>query len=412
MALYTIITIIICLAALFAFIIVKYTKLPVTIGIMILTIIVSLVLVILNRVLEPFSTNGIKQAIAALDFHDLLLNRMLGFLLFAGAIHINARDLKRQSLPIVALASVGTVISTFLVAALTYFLFFSFSLNVSFIYCLLFGALISPTDPIAVLGILKQTKIPASLEMKISGESLFNDGVALVIFTVLYEVALSGTAHLTASGIAWLFIKEAGGGLLFGVALGYAGYFFTKLINHYSVEVLITVAMVMGGYELANYLHVSGALAIVVAGIITGNQLRNKAASATTRDYLSKFWELIDEILNVVLFMLIGLEMLIIPVADLTIWLGCMAIIVVLLARYVSVGISVLLFKKVFSFEKNAVPILTWGGLRGGLSVAMALSLADSMYKNQFLLITYIIVVFSIVVQGLTIGRFARKLSE
>lgn len=411
MALYTVITIIICLASLFAFIIVKYTKLPLTIGIMILTIAVSLVLVILNRWLGAFSTTGIKEAIEALDFHDLLLNRMLGFLLFAGAIHIDARNLKKQSLPIIALATVGTIISTTLVAVFTFLLFILFHFDVPFIYCLLFGALISPTDPIAVLGILKLIKIPASLEMKISGESLFNDGVALVIFTVLYEIALSGTSGITVSGITLLFIQEAGGGLLFGMALGYAGYFITKQINHYSVEVMITVAIVMGGYELASYLHISGALAMVTAGIITGNQLKNKAASATTQDYLNKFWELLDDILNVVLFMLIGLEMLIIPVSGLIIGLGVIAIGIVLAARYISVAISVILFKKIVSFEKNVVLILTWGGLRGGLSVAMALSLTDSMYKNQFLLITYIIVIFSIVVQGLTIGKVARKLA-
>ena len=412
MPLYTIFTYIICLAALFAYIVKKFTKLPATIGIMIITMLASVALVLLNRFITPFSTDSIKSAIASLDFHDLLLNKMLGFLLFAGAIHINANDLKQQRLPIIALATAGTVISTLLVATFTYFLFMLFGIGIPFIYCLLFGSLISPTDPIAVLGILKQVKIAPSLEMKISGESLFNDGVALVIFTVIYEVALSGADQMTFSGVSLLFLKEAGGGLLFGFLIGYAGYYLNKSIDSYGVEVLITVAIVMGGYEFANYIHISGALAMVVAGLITGNKVKNHALSNETRDYLGKFWELIDEILNAVLFMLIGLEMLIIPIDQDIVGLGLIAIVIVLVSRYISVGLSVFFFKRMISFEKNSVKILTWGGLRGGISVAMALSLATTMYKNQFLAITYIIVVFSIVVQGLTIGKVAKRLSS
>ncbi len=411
MTLYTLISIVICLAAMFAYLIAKYTKLPTTIGVVMLTLLVSVVMIILNRVSYSVYIENIKTAVAALDFHDLLLNKMLGFLLFAGAIHVNASDLKKQSLPIVALASVGTVISTILVSTFIYYLFIFFHHPVPFIYCLLFGSLISPTDPIAVLGILKQAKIPTTLEMKITGESLFNDGVALVIFTLIYEVAVSGAEHVTAGNVLLLFLKEAGGGILFGIALGYAGYYLNMSINNYSVEVLITVAIVMGGYELASYLHISGPLAMVVAGIITGNRVKQKAMSDITRDYLEKFWGLIDEILNVILFMLIGMEMLIVPIDIIIVWIGLIAIVVVLLSRYISVGISVLLFKRIIAFEKNVISILTWGGLRGGLSVAMALSLDNDMYRNRFVAITYIIVIFSIVVQGLTIGKVARKLS-
>ncbi len=411
MTLYTILTIIICISSLFAFVIAKYTKLPTTIGVMIITLLVSLVAVILNRSVLPFSTNGIKNAIAVIDFHDLLLNRMLGFLLFAGALHINIKDLKKQSLPVILLASGGVIVSAFVVGVLTYYLFQLFQFNVPLIYCLLFGTLISPTDPIAVLGVLKNANIPKALELKISGESLFNDGMALVMFTLLYEVALSGTDHLSFSSVSLLFLQEAGGGLLFGFLLGYAGYFLNKSIDNYGVEVLITVAMVMGGYELANYLHLSGALAMVTAGIITGNQAKREAMSDITRDYLGKFWDLLDEILNAILFVLIGLEMLIIPVTKGIVGLGLIAIVIVLAARYISVGVFVFALKKMIPFEKNTVQILTWGGVRGGISVALALSLADSMYKNEFLAITYIIVVFSIVVQGLTIGKVAKKLT-
>ena len=411
MTVYTILCIIITLAALFAYVIARFTKLPTTIGVMMVTLLVSVIAVILNESVVPFTTDSMKDAIASLDFHDLLLNRLLGFLLFAGALHINLNDLKKQGLPVAALASAGTLISTFMVGLLMFLLFNLFKVDVPLVYCFLFGALISPTDPIAVLGALKDANIAKSLELKISGESLFNDGMALVLFTLLYEVAKMGTDHLTVGGVLLLFLKEAGGGIAFGFALGYAGYFLNRSINNYGVEVLITIAIVMGGYELANYLHISGPLAMVVAGLITGNPAKNEAMSDNTRDYLVKFWDLLDQILNAILFMLIGLEMLIVPISLSTLGFGLMAIVVVLIARYISVGISVFAFKRILQFEKNTVQILTWGGIRGGISVALALSLADDMHKNQFLAITYIIVVFSIVVQGLTIGKVAKKLS-
>lgn len=411
MTVYAILCIIITLTALFAYIIARFTKLPTTIGVMMVTLLISVIAVILNESVVPFTTDGIQRAVTSLDFHDLLLNRLLGFLLFAGALHINLSDLKKQGLPVAALASAGTLISTFVVGILMYFLFSLFNAAVPFVYCLLFGALISPTDPIAVLGVLKSAGIAKSLELKISGESLFNDGMALVLFTLLYDVAQMGTYHLTAGGVALLFLQEAGGGIAFGFLLGYTGYFLNKSIDNYGVEVLITIAIVMGGYELASQLHISGPLAMVVAGLITGNQAKKEAMSGNTRDYLGKFWDLLDQILNAILFVLIGLEMLIIPVSVSIFGFGLIAIPVVLIARYISVGLSVFAFRKIIRFEKNTVQILTWGGIRGGISVALALSLADDMYKNQFLAITYIIVVFSIVVQGLTIGRVAKKLS-
>lgn len=411
MELYSIISIVISLAALFAYSVAKFTSLPTTIGIMILTMVFSLLLVLASHVFDISALHKTMEAVSALNFRDLLLNRMLGFLLFAGAIHVNSNELKKQRLPIIALASVGTVLSTLLVGFFTYYLFVLFNHPVAFIYCLLFGSLISPTDPIAVLGILKQAKIPASLEMKITGESLFNDGIALVIFTLLYEVASSGSANPSVSEIGLFFLHEAGGGLVLGAVLGYVGFLFTKSIDNYQVEVLITVAIVMGGYELANTLHVSGALAMVVAGIITGNKVKHEAMSDKTQDYVGKFWELVDEILNAVLFILIGIEMLVIQITSGIFWLGLIAIVIVLVSRFLSVGVSVLVFKKMADLEKNSAQILTWGGLRGGISVAMALSLASSMHRNEFLPMTYIIVVFSIFVQGLTIGKVAKKLS-
>jgi CPA1 family monovalent cation:H+ antiporter len=278
------------------------------------------------------------------------------------------------------------------------------------IYCLLFGALISPTDPIAVLGILKSAKIPASLELKISGESLFNDGVAVVVFVSLAQIARSGTGEFSSFSIAKFFLEEAIGGLLYGALLGYIGYWALRSIDDYKVEVLITLAIVMGGYFLAGHLHVSGPLAMVVAGLITGNKSKREGMSDLTRDYLGKFWEMIDEILNAVLFLFIGLEMLIVKIDKTVLIIGGISILIVLFARWISVILPVLFLRYKMEFEKNAVVMLTWGGLRGGISVALALSLGTSMYRDQFVLITYIIVVFSILVQGLTIGKLAKKL--
>jgi len=269
---------------------------------------------------------------------------------------------------------------------------------------------ISPTDPIAVLAILRRANIPESLDVKISGESLFNDGVAVVIFVTLLEAAHSGIAAVDFIDVGKLFMQEAVGGLLFGAILGYMGYFALRSIDDYNVEVLVTVAIVAGGYYVAGHLHVSGPLAMVVAGIITGNKTRYEALSDRSRDYLAKFWELIDEILNAILFMLIGLEMLVIKINGMLLLIGVIGIFIALFARWVSVFLPVKFLRIRMHFEKNTVAILTWGGLRGGLSVALALSLDQSMYRDEFVVITYIIVVYSILVQGLTIGGFARWL--
>ncbi|MBD1366622.1 sodium:proton antiporter [Mucilaginibacter sp. ZT4R22] len=403
-----IITITIVLTALFAYINNRFIKWPPTIGIMVLSLLCSMLL-------APFggSNSGLlkkaTELATSVNFEDVLMNFMLSFLLFAGAIHIDAAKLKKERWPIILLATAGTLISTFLVGGMVYYLFILFHISIPFIYCLLFGALISPTDPIAVLAILKEAKIPASLELKISGESLFNDGVAVVIFISIAEVARSG--DFSAVAVSKLFLQEAVGGLMFGAALGYAGFWALRSVDDYKVEVLITLAIVMGGYFLAGRLHISGPLAMVVAGIITGNK-RHEGLSDVSRDYLDKFWELIDEILNAVLFLLIGLEMLIIKINPVVMVIGVISILIVLLARWISVFIPVSLLRYKIKFEKNAVTILTWGGLRGGLSVAMALSLGTNMYRDEFVLITYIIVVFSILVQGLTIGKLAKRLQS
>ncbi|HAL82381.1 MAG TPA: sodium:proton antiporter [Mucilaginibacter sp.] len=408
MTVYHILSILIFLTAVFAYVNDRWIKWPPTIGVMVIALISS-VLIAISGLLEPGITTGVLGVVSNINFGLVLMKIMLGFLLFAGALHIDAKKLRRQKWPVIVLATAGTFISTFVVSLMAFYLFRLFNLQIPYICCLLFGALISPTDPIAVMGILKQAGIPKTLELKISGESLFNDGVGVVIFLTILEVAVSGTGTFSFGGTLMLFVKEAGGGLLFGTALGYLGYFVIRSIDNYRVEVLITLTMVMCGYTLADYLHLSGPLAIIMAGIIFGTKAKEAGLSEISRDYLVKFWDLIDEIFNAILFLLIGLEMLVIKVNPTIMLVGVFMIVLVLLARYVSVSVPVLFLRLWIKFEKNAVLMLTWGGLRGGLSVAMALSLPKTMHRDEFVLITYIIVVFSIIVQGLTIGKLARK---
>ena len=346
--------------------------------------------------------------VSHINFEQVLMKIMLSFLLFAGALHIDANKLNKEKWPVIILATVGTFLSTFFVSVMAYYAFVFFSLPLPYIYCLLFGALISPTDPIAVMGILKLAGIPKTLELKIAGESLFNDGVGVVVFLTILEVAVNGTGKFSVGNTAILFLKEAAGGMCFGALLGYGAWLLMKSIDNYRVEVLITLTVVMCGYSLADYLHLSGPLAIIIAGIILGTKGKQEEMSEISRDYLGKFWDLLDEIFNAILFLLIGLQMLVIKVRADIMLIGLVMVVLVLLARYISVVIPVLVLKLGLKFEKNAVLILTWGGLRGGISVALALSLPEAMHRNEFVLITYIIVVFSIVVQGLTIGKLAK----
>lgn len=410
MEIYNLITIIIVLAALFSYINFRYIKLPGTIGIMLLSLVTSLIIINIGFFHPDFFTKT-THLISTLDFNTALMKVMLGFLLFAGAIHININEMKNERAAIITFSTIGVLLSTFIVAGLFYAVTQWLGFSIAFIYCLLFGALISPTDPIAVLGILKQAKIPSTLEVKISGESLFNDGVAVVVFITIYEIITAGPQNIGLVQIVWLFIKEAGGGIAFGLLLGYIGFWALRSINNYVVEVLITLAIVMGGYLFAAYLHVSGPLAMVMAGIITGNKSRAEGMSNSSEEYIDKFWEMIDEIFNAILFLLIGFEMLIVPFTWMFFWLGCITVVIVLLARLISVAIPVLFLQPIKTFERNAIPILTWGGLRGGISVALALSLPKSMFSDVFVSVTYIVVLFSIIVQGLTIGKLAKKLA-
>jgi len=403
-----IITLTIVLAAVFAYINNRLLKWPPAIGMAGLSLLFSILLLTVGHASSVLSQKVIQLA-TSVDFQTLLMNFMLSFLLFAGAIHIDAASLRQQRWPVIVLATVATLLSTFIVGILTWWLFGAFHLPVPFIHCLLFGALISPTDPIAVLSILKEAKIPGSLELKINGESLFNDGVAVVIFITILEMAQPG-ASISAWPVTRLFLQEAIGGLLFGAALGYLGFLAMRQIDDYKVEILVSLAIVVGGYYLAGRLHISGPLAMVVAGLITGNKTKHEALSHRSKDYFGKFWELVDEILNAILFLFIGLEMLILQVNGPLLLIGAFCIAICLLARWLSVSLPVLFMRRRLHFEKNAIAILTWGGLRGGISIAMALSLGAEMHRNEFVPITYIIVLFSILVQGLSIGRVVRRL--
>ncbi|KPK36933.1 MAG: sodium:proton antiporter [Gammaproteobacteria bacterium SG8_47] len=394
----------ISLAAIFSYINHRFIRLPTTIGLMVIALVMSLLLLLAGKLGLAQLNAQAEALLRGVDFHQALMEGMLSFLLFAGALHVNLDDLAKQKWIITTLATVGVIVSTFLVGTLAWLVSGSLGLNISFIYCLVFGALISPTDPIAVLGILKSSGAPQTLQTKITGESLFNDGVGVVVFLVLLSLA-TGRQELSAGDIAWLFAEEAIGGIMFGLLIGAIAYQMLKSVDNYQVEVLITLALVMGGYALASAIHVSGPIATVVAGLLIGNHGRLLAMSEHTREHLDTFWELVDEVLNAVLFVLIGLEVLVLHFEIEYLLAALVMIPGVLLARWISVGVPVVLMSRFRSFTPGVIRVLTWGGLRGGISVALALSLPLGAERDVILAITYAVVVFSVVVQGLTVSR-------
>jgi CPA1 family monovalent cation:H+ antiporter len=407
MRLFDIIAILISLSAVFSWLNYRVLKLPTAIGLMLSALLMSLVL---QLPLFGGLEHQAEAMLASIDFDQTLLHGMLSFLLFAGALHVNLNDLAQQRWVIAILSTVGVVGATFLIGGGVYYLFAWLSIDAPFIYCLLFGSLISPTDPIAVLGILKNAGAPKTLETKITGESLFNDGVAVVVFLVLADIA-TGDAEVSAASVATLFSKEAIGGLVFGLLAGSLAFFMLKRVDNYQVEVLITLALVTGGYAAAEHLHLSAPIAIVVAGLLIGNHGRRAAMSDKTREHLDTFWELVDEILNAVLFVLIGLEVLVISLREDYLLAGALAIPLILLVRLISVAIPIGLMRSFRSFTPGVVSILTWAGLRGGISVALALSLPSGEMRDLLLTVTYVVVVFSIVVQGLTLGPLVKRLT-
>lgn len=368
--------------------------------------------IIASSFVNPALADMVRGMMTQIDFKSVLLDVMLSFLLFAGAMHTNFEQLKVQRYPILAFATAGVLSSTIIIGVLSYYLLNALGIEVVFINCLLFRALISPTDPIAVLGILKKANVPKTLETKIVGESLFNDGIGVVIFLAIFHVAEVGMEHFDAGEVFKLFGEEVGGGILLGLIVGYITYRMLKSIDNYAVEVMITLAAVMGGYLLASKLHFSGPLSMVVAGLIVGNDtIRDSAMSDITELYLDKFWELVDVFCNAILFVLIGLEIIILTYNHDFLIAGLLAIPLVLLSRFISLAPPIYFFKKRLDFVRNTTLIMTWGGLRGGISIAMALSLTEHMQRDLFLTVTYVVVVFSIIVQGLTVGKLVKRVA-
>lgn len=405
MELYYSFSALIVLASIFSYLNYRFLKLPSTIGIMVIAIVVSIFLVSFGETVLPRTFGHLHNLMNSIDFTEVLMGAMLNFLLFAGGIHINIDDLKEQLRPVLIFSTLGVVISTFVVGFGMFYLLPFLGIDLPFIYCLLFGALISPTDPVAVLSILKQANVSKSLETKVAGESLFNDGMAVVVFTVVLQLAVGNEVDLGVESIGLLLLKEAGGGLLLGVILGWVTSRLMREVDDYIISVLVTLSVVMGGYLIARQMHISGPLTMVAAGLFMGNFNVKFKMKSITQDYLIKFWELIDEILNAVLFLFIGFELLLIK--DLRHFMipGIVAIAVVLVARLISIYGPTKFMTRTFS--PQTVKVLVWGGIRGGVSIALALSIPKNEYSTAVLSITYCVVVFSIVVQGLTIAKVA-----
>lgn len=398
--------------ALLAYVNHRFVGLPTTIGVMAIALVLSLTVIGLDTLGIDHGVREYEESLLIrLDFSDVLMQGMLSLLLFAGALHVDLAALKRVRWQVASLAVLGTLASTFLIGFGMYVALPWIGVTLPLLFCLLFGALISPTDPIAVLGILQSAGAPKKMEIVITGESLFNDGVGVVVFSLLLGILASGATPSAGEGLA-LVLREAGGGIAFGWILGYVTFRLLKSIDHYHVEVMLTLAAVLGGYALASHLHVSGPLAMVVAGLMIGSGGRAKAMSDTTRRYLDMFWELIDEILNAVLFVLIGMEVLLIDISRPLLLAGAVAIVVTLMGRALTVGLPVAAVGRYMGLPKGAPAVLTWGGLRGGISVALALSLPAGAARDTVLTITYCVVVFSILGQGLTIRRVVRKATD
>jgi CPA1 family monovalent cation:H+ antiporter len=410
MDIFHLLSILIVLSAGFAYLNFRILKLPNSIGLMLVSLIFSFLIIIAGYFFPDFK-RMIAIRMSDLNFSELLLEGMLSFMLFAGAIHIKYEDLRNEKLTIILFSTISVILSTFIIGFSSFYLLNIFGLKVNLIHALLFGALISPTDPIAVLSLLKSAGISKSLETKIAGESLFNDGVAVVIFITLLKLAQPG-AEIDIKSVVLLFGQEALGGIILGIILGFAGYKLFVSIDNYQVEVLITLAIVMGGYTLAHYINVSGPLTMVVAGLITGNHGKKYGMSVITTEYVDKFWELIDDILNAILFVLIGLELLIIEKNHIIILVSLILIVVAILTRFISLWIPSFAIREKEKISKRTLLILTWGGIRGGISIALALSINPEYNRDMWVTITYIIVCFSILVQGITIGKLAKKTAK
>ncbi len=409
MTVFELIAILTTVTAVFAWVNHRYLRLPTTIGLLLMALLGSLGLVFAGKagLIDLVEITGFVNA---LDFDDALLNGMLGALLFAGALHTDVTKLKANRLLIGTLATVGVAACSAMVAGASYGLFRLLDVPVPFIWCLVFGALIAATDPIAVGAILKKAGVPPKMSVLLTGESLFNDGVAVVLFIVLVGIAAGGGGDTaTAAHVAELFAVEILGGIAAGFAMGWVVNRMMQGVDQYQVEILLTMAVVTGGYAASQRLHISGALAMVVAGLVIGSTGRERAMSQITQERLDGFWELVDEFLNAVLFVLIGIEVVIVDFSGRSLVAGLLAFPLILLARWISVGVPVRLLRTRQPTLPGTLTILTWAGLRGGISVALALSLPASEFRSILLSVTYVVVCLSIVGQGLTVGPLVQR---
>lgn len=410
-AAFDLVAVLLALAALFGYLNHKFLKLPHSIGLVVIALAVSFGVLAIDAAVPGLGLGAsARDMLARIDFTETLMKGLLSFLLFAGALHVDLTDLAERKWAIGAMATIGVLISTALVGGGAWVVFGALGIAVPFAYCLVFGALISPTDPIAVLGALKRVAVPASLKAKIAGESLFNDGVGVVVFTILAAIATgAGGPELGAAEAAGLFLGEALGGAVFGLATGYVAFLAMRSLDEHNIEVLITLALVTATYASAEKLHVSGPIAVVVAGLLIGNHGARLAMSETTRRHVHTFWSLVDEVLNSLLFMLIGFEVVAISGEASLVVAALLAVPLVLASRFVAVAIPITLLGRRRTFTKGAIPTLTWCGLRGGISVALALSLPPSPEREVLVTVCYGVVIFSIIVQGLTMERLVRR---
>lgn len=421
MEIYYSFSILVVIATLFAYLNKRFMKLPSTIGIMVITIIFSICLVAIGRYNEE-PLNNVYNILKNIDFTQMLMDCMLNFLLFAGAIRINLNDLKKEKGSILIFSTLSVVISTFIIGFVLYYVLnFIFPLlhvhlHVPLIYCLLFGALISPTDAVAALSILKNTQVSQKLQAKVAGESLFNDGVSVILFTVILGITEGmNSSELSAASISGLLVKEVVGGLAVGGILGYIGWYAMRTADDYKISVLITLSIVLGGYLIAESTDISDPLTMVAAGLFLGYRRQNASKSAkktiTINASVENFWDLLDDIFNAFLFMFIGFEVLLISNLDKYWPIGLLCIPIVLFARYVSIRIPTIILPLKERILRPSVLLLVWGGLRGGVSIALALSLPPSNYRSIIIAATYCVVIFSIVIQGLSIGALAKRIN-
>ncbi len=408
---YILLIILISLSAAFAYLNHRFIKMPFVIGLFFLSTILSLI-VLSSKIWDVHHFSEIKSIIEHTDISKLILDIMLGFLLFAGSLHTQWSEIRNRIKPITLLAVFGVIFSTLIIGGLLYGLCSLAGISINIVYCFIFGALISPTDPVAVLGILTKAGVPKKIESTIVGESLFNDGVGVVVFISLMKMISSGNFNPSLSQFGLLFLEEAAGGIFFGLTLGYILYLLLKSIDNYETEVLLTIAFVMAGYFLSSIFHLSGALAMVIMGLFVGNYKQSIAMSNTTLEYVHKFWELVDVILNAILFISIAFVLVVIDFETKLFVIGILSVLIVLASRWVIVFLPKWILPRVLNINNKEARLVVWGGLRGGLSIALVLSLPDSSAKQILIIATYICVLFSILVQGLTIEKVASKLKS